>query len=268
VSHNHSHIIGSNITSISANTTHVERFNIGTIDNNESLNDVLVRDTDGTVRYRSSQSIADSFTGDTFVTGGTYSSGIATFTNNIGGTFNVTGFTDTFVIAGIFNDTTNTLSLLRNDGNFVNITGVTDTFTGNTSGDCITDLYVTNLYGCSPLHIEPSGLNDVYIVENGGNVGIGTTNPQYKLEVNGSFGATSKSFDIPHPTKEGKRLRYGSLEGPEYGVYVRGKLSGENIIELPEHWSGLVDENDWLMKIQLQFNLLLMVENKIYLLER
>jgi hypothetical protein len=102
---------------------------------------------------------------------------------------------------------------------------------------------VTNLYGCSPLHIEPSGVNDVYIVENGGNVGIGTTNPQYKLEVNGSFGATSKSFDIPHPTKEGKRLRYGSLEGPEYGVYVRGKLSGENIIELPEHWAGLVDEN-------------------------
>ncbi len=31
--------------------------------------------------------------GDTFVTGGTYSAGTATFTNNTGGTFNVTGFT-------------------------------------------------------------------------------------------------------------------------------------------------------------------------------
>ena len=57
-------------------------------------------------------------------------------------------------------------------------------FTGNTSGTCITDLYLRNLYGCSPLHIEPSGVNDVYIVENGGNVGIGTTTtPTEKLHV-------------------------------------------------------------------------------------
>ena len=60
-----------------------------------------------------------------------------------------------------------------------------DTFTGNTSGDCITDLWLTNLYGCSPLHIEPSGVNDVYIVENGGNVGIGTTGTTEKLHVSG-----------------------------------------------------------------------------------
>jgi len=58
-------------------------------------------------------------------------------------------------------------------------------FTGNTSGTCITDLYLRNLYGCSPLHIEPSGVNDVYIVENGGNVGIGTTGATEKLHVSG-----------------------------------------------------------------------------------
>ena len=29
-------------------------------------------------------------------------------------------------------------------------------FTGNTSGDCITDLYVTNLYGCSPITVNDS----------------------------------------------------------------------------------------------------------------
>jgi hypothetical protein len=36
------------------------------------------------------------------------------------------------------------------------------------------------------------------------------------------------------------QLRYGSLEGPENGVYVRGKLKG-NKIELPEYWTKLVD---------------------------
>ena len=59
------------------------------------------------------------------------------------------------------------------------------TFTGNTSATCISDIYVTNLYGCSPLHIDPSGVNDVYIVENGGNVGIGTTSPTERLHING-----------------------------------------------------------------------------------
>jgi hypothetical protein len=74
-----------------------------------------------------------------------------------------------------------------------------------------------------------------------GDVGIGTTNPQYKLHVVGSFGATTKSFIIDHPTKEGKKLQYGSLEGPELGVYVRGRTQS-SIIGLPEYWTGLVDE--------------------------
>ena len=34
---------------------------------------------------------------------------------------------------------------------------------------------------------------------------------------------------------------YGVLEGPEHAVYVRGKINGE-VIELPEEWTGLVDE--------------------------
>jgi hypothetical protein len=76
---------------------------------------------------------------------------------------------------------------------------------------------------------------------NGGNVGIGTTTPNHKLEVNGSFAATTKSFLIDHPTKENMRLQYGALEGPENGVYVRGK-SNYKIIDLPDYWTNLVDE--------------------------
>lgn len=63
------------------------------------------------------------------------------------------------------------------------------------------------------------------------------------LTVNGLMSAITKSFVIDHPTKEGMKLRYGSLEGPENGVYVRGKLKGSNVIELPDYWVGLVDED-------------------------
>ena len=84
--------------------------------------------------------------------------------------------------------------------------------------------------------------NTLYVDSTNNRVGIGTTSPSYKLEVNGSFAATTKSFIIPHPTKEGKKLRYASLEGPENGVYIRGK-SGADILELPEYWEKLVDED-------------------------
>ena len=60
--------------------------------------------------------------------------------------------------------------------------------------------------------------------------------------IEGSFAATSKSFDIPHPSKEGFRLRYGSLEGPEFGVYHRGHTTS-SVINLPDYWIDLVDEN-------------------------
>ena len=50
-----------------------------------------------------------------------------------------------------------------------------------------------------------------------------------------------KPFDIPHPTKEGYRLRHVCLEGPESGVYYRGRLTGDTTIELPEYWKGLID---------------------------
>jgi hypothetical protein len=71
-----------------------------------------------------------------FVTGGTYNpnNGVATFTNNTGGTFNVngflTGFTDIYVTGGTYNSGTTTLQLTRTDGQTVSVTG----FTTNNSG--------------------------------------------------------------------------------------------------------------------------------------
>lgn len=53
--------------------------------------------------------------------------------------------------------------------------------------------------------------------------------------------ASKKGFDIPHPTKEDHRLRYICIEGPAAEVYLRGKLNGSNVIELPDYWKDLVD---------------------------
>jgi hypothetical protein len=74
-------------------------------------------------------------------------------------------------------------------------------------------------------------------------IGIGLTNPAFELEIRGELSATNKSFVIDHPTKPGMKLRYGSLEGPENGVYVRGQLLGTNIIETPDYWRGLVHDD-------------------------
>ena len=92
------------------------------------------------------------------------------------------------------------------------------------------------------------GIGSVY--DSGTAVGIATqSDSAYALNVYGDVNiagtlyATSKSFDIIHPLDSSKRLTYGSLEGPEYGVYVRGKLTNENVINLPDYWTALVDEN-------------------------
>ena len=59
-----------------------------------------------------------------------------------------------------------------------------------------------------------------------------------------------KPFDLKHPSKEGWRLRYACIEGPEVGVYYRGRVRGEKIIKLPDYWKDLVDVES--ISVQLQ----------------
>ena len=94
------------------------------------------------------------------------------------------------------------------------------------------------------------GAGNVLVVNGSGTTGkliSGQTGgtEKFSVDVNGNLRATTKSFDIPHPTKEGKRLVYGVLEGPEHGVYHRGTVEGKDKIkvELPEYWHKLVGED-------------------------
>tara|TARA_Y100000996_G_scaffold382568_1_gene337882 strand:+ start:1091 stop:1834 length:744 start_codon:yes stop_codon:yes gene_type:complete len=59
-----------------------------------------------------------------------------------------------------------------------------------------------------------------------------------------------KGFDIKHPNKEGHRLRHICLEGPEAGVYYRGRIKNEKMIRLPSYWKGLVNIDT--ITVQLQ----------------
>ena len=65
------------------------------------------------------------------------------------------------------------------------------------------------------------------------------------VSVTGHLEATTKSFNIPHPLYDKKRLVYGSLEGPEHGMYARGTFEIEDdrrvvAVDLPNYWSVMV----------------------------
>ena len=67
----------------------------------------------------------------------------------------------------------------------------------------------------------------------------------------GAADARPKPFDLVHPTKgKGHRLRYACIEGPEVGVYYRGRLKESNVIHLPYYWKDLVHSDS--ITVQLQ----------------
>jgi hypothetical protein len=64
---------------------------------------------------------------------------------------------------------------------------------------------------------------------------------EVKSRCGGHILSAKKNFDIPHPTKDGWRLRHTCPEGPSNDVYVRGKVLNRTEIELPVYWKKLVD---------------------------
>ena len=76
----------------------------------------------------------------------------------------------------------------------------------------------------------------------GGNINAaGQIVSQTQVTASGITLTSRKPFDIPHPNKKGWRLRHVCLEGPESGVYFRGRIKNKTEIDLPNYWKDLVD---------------------------
>jgi hypothetical protein len=100
---------------------------------------------------------------DDTITGGTYNNTTKTLTleKNGGTEINITGFTDFYTTGATLNGTT--LEFNRTDSSNAYLVDLSSLkFTGNTSGDCISDIHVSNIHSCSPLRINPNDEGDVY----------------------------------------------------------------------------------------------------------
>ena len=84
----------------------------------------------------------------------------------------------------------------------------------------------------------------LFLVEQNGGSDLFSIDVEGDAILAGSFKANSKSFliDHPDPAKVGWKLQYTCLEGPENGVYTRGR-SQSCCIDLPDHWPHLVHED-------------------------
>ena len=118
------------------------------------------------------------------------------------------------------------------------------------------DQYITKQYllaeedypadACPNRYYSRAKIDNFEITQNltmGGNI-AGGVNIACSGTVSGATGSFSvKPFNIPHPSpdKEGMRLVHACLEGPENGVYFRGRVTNKKEILLPPYWKDLVD---------------------------
>jgi hypothetical protein len=111
------------------------------------------------------------------------------------------------------------------------------------ASDVLTDNRIVSLgnYELRFMGSHPNQFKLINLEEGGQTIETGSGNTiNFNVDVNGNLLANSKSFLIKNINKEEYNLRHGSVEGPENGVYFRGK-STNNVLELPDYWSWIVD---------------------------
>ena len=157
-----------------------------------------------------------------------------------------------------WNESTDRWQITNDGSSYANIA------TGDTTHDAVTiDNQGTGLLSLSSQALT---VNDVMVksagdtmtgtltINNDGNTALSilgaNSSEGTAVNIDGHLAATTKSFNIPHPIHEDKRLVYGCLEGPEYGMYARGTAvigDGEKErkigISLPEYWFKMVGKD-------------------------
>jgi hypothetical protein len=139
--------------------------------------------------------------------------------------------TNTYVTGGTLSGTN--LILNWNTGGSaspINLSSLSGgTFTGNTSGNCIDDIYVSKIHSCSPLEINPNDEGNIYIGSLSAitldlinkRFGLGTATPQHIMDV---VGLNTSLFY--NSTSDGGNLTIsGSTNIPRFGVLISSYLS-------------------------------------------
>ena len=117
--------------------------------------------------------------------------------------------------------------------------------------DCIMPRSALGVSGAKPTAIKTQGnmyiTGDLYVT---GSVDCQSTGRLEKRHKKAD--SSPKLFDMKHPSPEmeGYRLAHACIEGPEVGVYYRGRLRNEKEIILPDYWKDLVHMNS--ISVQLQ----------------
>jgi hypothetical protein len=185
-----------------------------------------------------------------FTTGNQTVSGLKTFSNGIISNIGVTG---TNLVYNSGNQTINGLKTFTSGIDIYSGTNPQSlrifNSTGTNSGEFGLIGWRNNQLVIGSQQSQSGILRDVVITGNNININASgvlnifdPVNISGNVTITGHLSASSKSFLIDHPTQLGKKLQYGSLEGPEHGVFVRGKTS-DTTINLPNYWASLVDEN-------------------------
>jgi hypothetical protein len=114
------------ILTLSAATPSDYSFTGGTVNGFTNFTNGLSATTiSATTFYGDGSNLTGLSTQDTYLTGGTYSNGTATFTNNTGGTFTVTGFktSEVFVTGGTYSNSTGVTTFTNNTGGTFTVSG-------------------------------------------------------------------------------------------------------------------------------------------------
>jgi hypothetical protein len=130
-------------------------------------------------------------------------------------TYVTSGITDDIITGGTYSGGT---LVLNTPGGPINISGFTEPFSGG-SGNCITDLYISNLHGCSPITIHDS-------VQYTGSTASGVLSVAEGRQTTASGDYSHSEGFLTSSYGVGSHAEGRFTQTGKYGAYLSGPISG------------------------------------------